>query len=169
MNRQVSLSPVSAISAMVAPVVLITVNGVLTSGLLTAYTKVADRMFGLNQERLGIVSALDGGLLHEDKVPTSDRERLDQIRAQMPLIVRRIRRIRNAAVLFSCSVGLLVLSVIAIGVAVTAGSKPFAFAALGLVLAGTIAEFAGIATLTAMVARSADAVLYETGRAAELG
>jgi hypothetical protein len=88
MNRQVSLSPVSAISAMVAPVVLITVNGVLTSGLLTAYTKVADRMFGLNQERLGIVSALDGGLLHEDKVPTSDRERLDQIRAQMPLIVR---------------------------------------------------------------------------------
>jgi Protein of unknown function (DUF2721) len=169
MEQQVSLSPISAISAMVAPVVLITIDGILTSGLLTAYTKVADRLFGLNQERLGIVSAPDGRLLHEDKVPASDRERLDQIRDQLPLIVRRIRRIRNAAVLFSCSVGLLVLSVIAIGVAVTAGSQAFAFAALSLVLAGTIAEFAGVATLAAMAARSADAALYETGRTSELG
>jgi hypothetical protein len=169
MNQQVSLSPLSAISSMVAPVVLITINGILISGLLTAYTKVADRMFGLDQERLGMVSAGDGGLLREDEVPASDRERLDQISDQVPLIVRRIRRIRNAAVLFACSVGLLVLSVIAIGVAVTAGSQPFAFAALGLVLAGTVAEFAGIAALTAMVAGSADAVLYETGRTARLG
>jgi hypothetical protein len=169
MNQQVNLSPISAISAMVAPVVLITVSGVLTNGLLAAYTTVANRMFRLDRELLGILSDPDGGLLDADKVAASDRERLDQIRDQMPLIVQRIRRIRNAAVLFSCSVGLLVLSVIGIGAAVTAGSKALAFAALGLVLAGTIAEFAGIATLTVMVVGSSDAVMYETGRMGKLG
>jgi hypothetical protein len=61
-----------------------------------------------------------------------------------------------------------VLSVIGIAVAVTTRSKAFAFAALGLVLAGTIAEFAGIATLTVTVARSSDAVLYEIGRIGSL-
>jgi hypothetical protein len=154
---------------MVAPVVLITVGGILVNGLLAAYTTVADRMFRLNREQLGILSAQDGGLLDVDKVSASERERLGQIRDQMPLITRRVRRIRNAAVLFSCSVGLLVLSVVAIGVAVTAGSKAFAFAALGLVLAGTIAEFAGIVTVTALVLTSPDALMYETRRTGELG
>jgi hypothetical protein len=41
MKQHVSLSPISAISAMVAPVVLITVSGILTNGLLAAYTSVA--------------------------------------------------------------------------------------------------------------------------------
>jgi putative copper export protein len=153
---------------MVAPVVLITVGGILVSGLLAAYTTVADRMFGLNREQLGILTAQDGGLLHEDEVSAGERERLDQIRDQMPLIARRVRRIRNAAVLFSCSVGLLVLSVVVIGVAVTAGSKAFAFAALGLVLAGTAAEFAGIVTVTALVVTSPDALMYETRRTGDL-
>jgi hypothetical protein len=100
MYQRVTPSPISAISAMVAPVVLITVSGILTNGLLAAYTMVADRMFGLDREQLSIVSAPDGGLLDEERVPVSERERLDQIRNQMPLIIRRIRRIRNAAVLF---------------------------------------------------------------------
>jgi hypothetical protein len=37
------------------------------------------------------------------------------------------------------------------------------------VLAGTIAEFAGIAALTTMVVRSSDAVMYETRRTGKLG
>jgi hypothetical protein len=55
-----SLSPISAISAMVAPVVLITVGGILTNGLQATYTAVAERMFGLNRERLGILGGPQG-------------------------------------------------------------------------------------------------------------
>ena len=87
----------------------------------------------------------------------------------MPLVARRVRHIRNATVAFCCAAGLLVLGVMAIAVAVTAGSKAFAFAALGLVLAGTAAEFAGIATLTCLAVGSPDALVYEAGRTGQLG
>ena len=126
-------------------------------------------MFGLNREQLSILSGPDGGLLQEAKVSPSERERLRQIRDQMPLVARRVRHIRNATVVFCCAVGLLMLGVMAIAVAVTAGSEAFAFVALGLVLAGAAAEFAGIATLTCLAVGSSDALVYETGRTGDLG
>jgi hypothetical protein len=72
-------------------------------------------------------------------------------------------------VVFACAIGLLVLSVVGIAFAVTAGSEAFEFVALGLVLAGTLAEFAGVATLAAVLVRSTDAAMYETRRVGELG
>jgi fumarate reductase subunit D len=47
-----TLSPVSAISAMVAPVVLITIGALVGNGLLQTSVAVANRVYQLNRERL---------------------------------------------------------------------------------------------------------------------
>jgi hypothetical protein len=107
-------------------------------------------------------------MLDEDSVPPMDRERLAQIRNEVPLLVRRVRRIRIAVVITWIAIGLLVLSVAAIAVAVTARLEGFAFAALGLVLAGVTGVFAGIASLIGPAARSAS-VIEESSRTGMLG
>jgi hypothetical protein len=165
----VSLSPVVAISDMVAPVVLITLATIFGNGLLTAGIAVRDRMAGLNRERLGILGGPHGEILDEDSVPPIHRERLTQIKDQMPLLIRQLRRLRSAVLIIWIAIGLFVLSVAAIAVAVTARSEAFAFTALALVIAGVTGMFAGVATVIGPLARSADAVADEARRTGALG
>jgi hypothetical protein len=148
-----SLSPVSAIADMVAPVVLITAATVFANGLNAASSALTGDVLALYRERLGILRGPHGEMLDEDSVPPNDRERLRQIMAMTPLQIRRIARIRTAVVIIWMAVGLLVLSVAAIAVAVTANSEAFAFTALALVLAGLVGVFAGIATVIDSLAR----------------
>src|SRR6185437_7886477 len=54
-HQRVSLSPLSAISDMLAPVVLIPLATILGNGLVTAGTNITDRISALNLERLGIL------------------------------------------------------------------------------------------------------------------
>src|SRR5215813_15496821 len=112
---------------MVAPVVLITVATVFANGLNAASSALTGDVLALYRERLGILRGPHGEMLDEDSVPPADRERLRQIRAIMPLMIRRIERARTAVVIIWSAVGLLVLSVAAIAVAVTARSEAFAF------------------------------------------
>ena len=163
-DQGVSLSAVSAIADMVAPVVLVTLAAIFANGLMTAGSGFADRIFALNRERLGILAGPHGEIVDEDSVPPIDRERLTQIRVEMPLIMRRVGRFRNAIVIVWISIGVLVLSVAAIAVAVTARSEAFAFTAMGLVMAGVAGVFAGIASVYGPMARSANALIAETSR-----
>lgn len=112
--QRVSLSPLSAIADMVAPVVLITLATIFANGLLTIAAVVGERMFALNRERREIPRGPHGEMLDEDRVPPGGRERLSQIRAEEPLIMRRFGRIRNALLIIWITIGLLVLSVAAI-------------------------------------------------------
>jgi hypothetical protein len=168
-HQRVSLSPVSAISDMVAPVVLLTVSVIFGNGLVTAGSAVRDRMFALDRERLGILRGPHGELLDEDSVPSADRERLAQIRDQMPVMIRRVRHLRTALLIVWIAVGVFVLSVAALAVAVTARSEAFAFTALALVMAGVAGVFAAVAAVIGPAARSAAAVLNETRRTGMLG
>ena len=154
---------------MVAPVVLLTVTVIFGNGLVTAGTAVRDRMFALDRERLGILRGPHGELLDEDSVPSADRERLAQIKDQMPLLIRRVRHFRTAVVIVWIAVGVLVLSVAALAVAVTARSEAFAFAALALVMVGVAGVFAAVAAVIGSAARSATAVVDETRRTGMLG
>jgi hypothetical protein len=165
----VSLSPVSAIADMVAPVVLITVSVMYANGLISAATTVGERMFALNRERMRILSGPDGEELNEGSVPPMHRVRLLQIRDEEPLMMRRVGRLRNAILIIWISIGILVLSVAAIAVAVTARSEAVAFVALALVMAGAAGVFAGIATMLAPLSRSANALIEETRRTSLLG
>jgi hypothetical protein len=110
----VKLGPITAISAMVAPVVLITVGGVLVAGILNAYGFVADRLFRLTRERVGILGGPEGELLDRATVPPVDRERLTEIDAELPMVLRRIRRLRDTAGALYCALAFLVAGVILI-------------------------------------------------------
>lgn len=168
-HQRVSLSPVSAISDMVAPVVLMTLATIFANGLNTVSTAIVDTMLALNRERLAILRGPDGEILDEDSVPPLDRERLALIRDQVPVLIRRVRRIGSAVLIIWIAVGVLVLSVAAIAVAVTADSEAFAFTALALVMAGVAGVFAGIATVVGPAPRAADAVVGAVRRTGGLG
>ena len=159
-----SLSPVSAIADMVAPVVLITMAVIFANGLMSALSFVGERMFALNRERMGILTGPHGEELHEDSLPPMHRLRLTQITAEEPLIMRRVGRLRNAILIVWISVGFLVLSVAAIALAVTAHSEAVAFVALALVMAGAAGVFVSIATVLVPLSKSADALIEETRR-----
>ena len=154
---------------MVAPVVLITLATIFANGLLTAGSSIASRISALNQECLVILSGPHGELLHHDILRPVERERLTQIREQMPVLIRRGRRIHNAILTIWISIGLLVLSVGAVAVAVTAHSEGFAFTALALVLSGVAGVFIGIATVIIPLASSTDPVIEEAERTGALG
>jgi hypothetical protein len=153
---------------MVAPVVLITLATIFANGLLSAGTAVRDRIFALNQERRRILRGPDGEMLDEDGVSPSDRDRLTEIRVEMPMMMRRVGRFRNAVLIIWVTVGVLVLSVAAIAVAVTARSEAFAFTALALVIAGVAGVFAAVASMIGPAARSTNALIEETRRSGVL-
>jgi hypothetical protein len=160
---------VTAVQAMVAPVVLITAAAILSGALLTIYGSVNDRMRAMDRERLEILTGAAGVLLAAAEVPPSGRERLTQIDTQLPMLLRRHRLLHNAILLIYAGVAVLVLSVIAIGVAVTGNSAAAGTAALALVLAGTVMLLVGLLFAARSVIISADAIDYEVRRSLSLG
>src|SRR5580693_1633276 len=85
-DQRVTLAAVNAISAMVAPVVLLSVGSLISNGLLTVYNSV--------NERVDILTGPAGEKLEVASVPVMGRERLDEIKIQLPLILRRHRLTR---------------------------------------------------------------------------
>jgi Protein of unknown function (DUF2721) len=150
-----SMASVDGIDAMVAPVVLITLGSLLANGILAASTAVLDNTRGLARER--------DELLDAASISVENQKRLDEINQQLPVALRHNRLLRNALVLIYAGIGVLILSVISIAVAVAADLQAFGTLALAFVLAGTVAEFAGIVTAGWSVA-TADPTAYVAER-----
>jgi hypothetical protein len=165
----VDLTAISAISAMVVPVVLITTGGILSNGLLMMYGAVNDRMRTMTHERWQLLTGPGGSLLAKDQVPASEQERLAEIDRQLPMLLRRHALLHDAVLLIFCALVVLVLSVIAIALAVTLHSAGFATAALVLVLAGTAVMLVGLLAAARSLAFSRNAVEYEVSRALAIG
>jgi hypothetical protein len=165
----VSLTPITAISSMVAPVVLITTGGMLSNGLLVIYSAVNDRMREMTQERIAILTGPDGEVLEAGSVPPVGRERLAEIADQLPMMGRRHRLVRDAVLCIYGGISLLVLSVIGIAVAVTTHSDPVSAVALAFVLGGTVVILAGLVVAARSLARSTDAINYAVERTRQLG
>ena len=85
------------------------------------------------------------------------------------MLLRRHRLLHNAVLLIYADVAVLVLSVIAIGIAVTNSSGAFGTVALVLVLAGTTTLLAGLLFAARSIMISMDAIDYEVRRALSLG
>jgi len=160
---------VTAIQAMVTPVVLITAAAILSGALLTMYGSVNDRMRTMDQERLDILTGSGGSLLSAAELSPSGRERLTQIDTQLPMLLRRHRLLHNAVLLIYAGVGVLVLSVITIAAAVTGRSAPAGTTALVLVLTGTVMLLGGLLFAARSIMISADAIDYEVRRTLSLG
>ena len=160
---------ITAIQAMVAPVVLITTAAILSGALLGMYGSVNDRMRAMDRERLETLTGVGGTLLSAADVPASGRERLTQIDTQLPMLLRRHRLIHNAVLLIFAAVAVLVLSVIVIAVAVTNRSGAAGTVALVLVLAGTVTLLGGLLLAARSIMISAQAIDYEVQRSLSLG
>ncbi len=161
---------VMAVQAMVAPVVLITAAAILSAALLTMYGAVNDRMRAMDHERLEILTGTGGALLAPAEVSSpSSRERLTQLDTQLPLLLRRHRLLHNAILLIYGGVAVLVLSVIAIAVAVTGRSGAAGAVGLVLVLAGTVMLLGGLLLAARSLLISANAIDYEVRRTLSLG
>jgi len=165
----VNPTAVTAIQAMVAPVVLITTAAILSGALLTMYGTVNDRMRAMNHERLQILTSPGGGLLSVAEVPASGKERLAQIDTQLPMLLCRHRLLHNGVLLIFAGVAVLVLSVIAIGVAVTDRSGAVGTAALVLVLTGTVMLLGGLLFAARSIMISMNAIDYEVKSTLSLG
>jgi hypothetical protein len=130
---------------------------------------VNDRMRAMDHERLDILTGTAGTLLSAAEVPPAGRERLTQIDAQLPMLLRRHRLLHNAVLVIYAGVAVLVLSVIAIGIAVTGRSGAAGTAALALVLAGTVMLLGGLLFAARSIMISMNAIDYEVRRALSLG
>lgn len=160
---------ITAIQAMVSPVVLITAAAILSGALLAMYGSVNDRMRAMDRERLETLTGAGGTLLSAADVPASGRERLTQVDAQLPMLLRRHRLIHNAVLLLFAAVAVLVLSVIVIAVAVTNRSGAAGTVALVLVLVGTVTLLGGLLLAARSIMISAKAIDYEVQRTLSLG
>lgn len=159
-----ALTAVNAISAMVAPVVLLTVGGLLSNGLLQVYGSVNDRLREMTRERIEILTGPTGEKLELTAVPVMSRERLNEIKAQLPLILRRHKLTRLAVLTIYVAIAVLGLSIVVIAIAVSQDDEIAGRVALGLVLAGTVVMLVGIGVAAISLAKSADAITYAVER-----
>jgi hypothetical protein len=164
-----TLTAINAISAMVAPVVLLTVGGLVTNGLLNVYGEVNDRMREMTRERIEILTGPGREKLEPASVPVMDRERLEEIRVQIPMILRRHKLTRLAILTIYGAIAVLGLSIVVIAIAVGEHDETAGRVALGLVLAGTIILLLGIGLAGLSLAKSADAITYAVERTQSLG
>ena len=164
-----TLTSVNAISAMVAPVVLLTVGGIISNGLLTVYSGINDRMRDMTRERLQIRRGPAGELLDADAVPPVDQERLLEIGVQLPLMVQRHKLTRASLLVIFVALVVLGLSIVVIAIAIALDDQIAGRAALGLVLAGTTIMLLGLGVATTSLAKSADAITYAVDRTTRFG
>jgi uncharacterized membrane protein len=80
------------------------------------------------------------------------------------LLDRRLAGLRRVVIVLDGAIGLLILGVIFIALAATAGSLAFAYVALALVLAGTVGEFIAVLLATAQAMQRTTAAQYAARR-----
>jgi len=154
---------------MVSPVVLLTLGGIITNGLLVVYNDTNERMRSMTRERLDIRRGPQGEVRDAESVPPIDQERLYEIGVQLPMLLRRHRLTRRALLVIYWAICVLGLSTIAVGLAVAESDAIAGRVALGLVLAGTIAMIAGLTVATFSLAKSGDAITYAVERTDKFG
>lgn len=154
---------------MVAPVVLLTVGGMVSNGLITIYNDINNRMRDMTRERLEIWRGPAGQVLDPDGVPAIGQERLTEIGVQLPMLLRRLKLTRQSVLTIYIALVVLGLSIVVIALAVALDDEIVGRVALGLVLAGTLILLLGLGVATMSLAKSAKAISYEVERTTKFG
>jgi hypothetical protein len=165
----VSQVAITAIQAMLAPVVLMTTAAILAGGIQTMYAGVNDRMRGMTAEKVSRLIGSGGELSLEKDLPGGTRERLAQIDTQLPLLLRRHRRLHDALLLVYLAVLIVVVAMVLIGVSITLPNAGVGDAALAVVLVATADLLIGLMFAAASVRQSANAIDYEVKDVLRLG
>jgi hypothetical protein len=165
----VSLNPIDAISAMVAPVVLLTVGSLISNGMLLVYNRINERLRAMTRERLDLLTGPGGDIADASSVPSMSQERLAELRVQVPILTRLHRLTRRAVLVIYLGICVLGVSIIFIAIAVGENADVIARVALAFVLAGTVIMIVGICVAGVTLLKSADAVMYAVERTSSLG
>lgn len=92
---------IEIISGMLAPGIMISACGLLLLGMNNKYSLVVNRIRTLNTE----FRSLDA----------TDNERRENVKIQLPLLIKRMRLIRNAVWLYTIAIAMFIFSIFSIG------------------------------------------------------
>lgn len=150
------------IQLILAPVVMVTSCAILLGGLLGRYATINDRLRAMSRERLDLWCAgANQDAFHA--------ERLREIDAQMPDLLRRQKLVHNSVLAIFSAILIFVASMFVIAFAAGAGAAGIATAALLLFLAGTGVQMLSVALAGLEIRTSHLAVHYEVQRVSSLG
>ncbi len=149
------------IQLILAPVVMVTACAIMLTGLLTRYAAINDRLRTMVHERLD--------LLAKGTTDGLTSERLTQLDAQIPLLLRHHKRAHDAVLVVYYAVAVYIADMFVIAILAVAGAVWASGMVLLLFLAATGLLFVGV-LLTAMEIRTSHETLhYEVQRVAGLG
>ncbi len=153
------------IQLILAPTVMITSCTLVLGGLLSRSAAVNDRLRAMARERLDILRALAD-------TPNANQftaERLQEIDAQVPELLRRHRWLLYSVLSVYIAILFFILSMIVIAVASVWDSAVLSSTVLLLFLGGTGALLIAVLISIAEVRSSHHAVEYEVKRVSQLG
>jgi hypothetical protein len=157
------------IQLIIAPVVMVTTCGIILTGFLARYAAINDRLRLMVRERLDLLRPnpeLPGQSARY--AAALDRERLAQIDAQVPELLRRHRLLRDAIFLLYLAIAVFIASMLGIAAAAVSGLAWLATAALVSFLTGTLVLLASV-LLTALELRASHRALeFEVRRVTAL-
>ncbi len=146
----------STIQLIIAPVVMVSACAILLGGLLSRYAAINDRLRLMARERLDLLRAAAQQPL--------DRERLEEIDDQIPLLVRHHRLAHHAVLAVYIAVAIFILDMFAIALAAVMYIDAVGVLVMLLFVGGMSALLVG-AVLTAQEVRTShQAIHYEVMR-----
>lgn len=156
---RVAIASASAVSALVAPVILITAAGLLGNGLILVAINMTDRVRELTRERREMLT----------KTTDIDRDRLHEIDRELPMSVGRLSRIRDSFIVVYASIAMFTIGVALLALAVALHAPDVGLSALAIVLAGVLVLLTGLGIAVGSLVHMSDPVAYEVKRTGLLG
>jgi hypothetical protein len=160
------------IQLILAPVVMITSCALVINGLLQRYGAINDRMRAMTHERLDVLRDIAGeASTVKDTVAVSPsyeealvQERLSEIDAQLPKLLRRHNLVHTALLAVYDAIVLFVGSMLAIAIAAIQRLPWAATLALVVFLGGTVALLVGVVLVALEIRSSQEEIRYEVLR-----
>lgn len=127
------------IQLILAPVVMITACAFITSGLMTRFVRINDRMRNLARERFDLLRTAS-----QDPSARDDlffQQRLRETNLQLPRSLHRHQILRNALLFVYCAMATFIVDMFTIGMSALLNQSWLASVALGIFLLGTTLVF----------------------------
>ncbi len=154
---ETTITAIQAIQAILAPALGISAVGLLLLGLNNRYSLIISRIRQMNDEKRRFKQRL----LEKTELSYMENSRFMSIRQQSEELFARSKIVRNAILSLQTSIGLFVLSSVAIGLSMVIEAEVFRLVPLFLFILGMIVVFIGIVYAALDVYRAYHIVLLE--------
>jgi hypothetical protein len=148
------------IQTIIVPVVMITTCSIMLGGLLSHYAAISDRLRALARERIDRLRAMPADSI--------SRERLDEIDAQLPELLRRHKLVRDAALSIYSAIVIFVVGMFVIAFVTVPDNAWLTSAIIVVFLLGMAVLLIGVLLTTWEIRQSHRAVEYEAQRVLSL-